>query len=307
MKNLLIVLTLISLLAACVGQNTEQKDAPGQNEKVKTEKKQTMEKVNFDSEGSNLAGHLYYPPNYASDQKYPAIVVSGSWTTVKEQMAGLYAQKLAEEGFITLAFDFRNFGESEGEPRFYESPQMKKIDLKNALSFLENLPSVDAAKIGAFGVCAGAMYTLIAASEDNRIKSVVTAASWLHDAEAVRLFYGGPTGVQTKIEAAQKAKAAYTKNGSVAYIPSISTEDTAAAMYGPYDYYLNPERGAISQWSADKFAVMSWEDWLTTDPMPSAKKLKAPTLMIHSDGAVLPQYTKKYFAQIASPDKKLHW
>ena len=78
-------------------------------------------------------------------------------------------------------------------------------------------------------------------------------------------------------------------------------------MYGPYDYYLNPERGAIKEWSDDKFAVMSWEDWLTTDPMPSAKHLSCPTLMIHSDGAVLPQYTKNYFENIAATDKRLIW
>ena len=266
-----------------------------------------MEKVTFKSEGLNLIGNLFYPPNFQEGQSYPAIIVSGSWTTVKEQMAGLYAQKLAEKGFITLAFDFRNFGESEGEPRFYESPSLKKEDIKNAVNYLENLDQVNKDQIGAFGVCAGSMYTLMAASEDSRIKSVVTAASWLHDAEAVKLFYGGDEGVNSKIEAAQKAKSNYAENGAVEYIPTISTEDKSAAMFGPYDYYLNPDRGAIKEWSADKFAVMSWEDWLTTDPMPTAKNLDCPTLMIHSDGAVLPQYTKNYFEQIASDDKKLHW
>ncbi|MEM9328463.1 MAG: alpha/beta fold hydrolase, partial [Bacteroidota bacterium] len=267
----------------------------------------TMKKVNFQSEGAQLTGNLYYPPNFDASKSYAALVVSGSWTTVKEQMAGLYADKLANEGFITLAFDFRNFGESEGEPRFYESPGLKKVDIKNAVTYLEGLPEVDNAKIGAFGVCAGAMYTLMAASEDSRIQSVVTTASWLHDGEAVKLFYGGEEGVNTKIQAAQAAKKEYAENGSVAYIPSISTEDPTAAMYGPYDYYLNPERGAVPEWSADKFAVMSWEDWLTTDPMPTATSLMQPTLMIHSDGSVLPQYTKQYFERFASVDMKLHW
>ncbi len=266
-----------------------------------------MKKVSFISEGAKLVGNLYYPENFDASKTYPGIVVSGSWTTVKEQMAGLYAENLAKEGFITLAFDFRNFGESEGEPRFYESPGLKKVDIKNAVTFLESLPEVNNARIGAFGVCAGAMYTLMAASEDARIKSVVTTASWLHDAEAVKLFYGGEDGVNEKIKAAQAAKKSYAENGSVKYIPSISTEDASAAMYGPYDYYLNPERGAIKEWSADKFAVMSWEDWLTTDPMPTAAKLTAPTLMIHSDGAVLPTYTRTYFERIATADKKLHW
>ena len=267
----------------------------------------TMESITFRSEGAQLSGNIYYPKNYDEEKQYPAIIVSGSWTTVKEQMAGLYTKKLAENGFITLVFDFRNFGQSEGEPRFYESPALKKVDIENAVAYLESLSTVDNSKIGAFGVCAGAMYTLMAASEDNRIKSVVTAASWLHDAEAVKLFYGGEEGVQAKIKAAQNAKKAYAENGVVAYIPTISTDDVSAAMYGPYDYYLNPERGAIKEWSNDKFAVMSWEDWLTTDPMPTAKYLTQPTLMIHSDGAVLPNYTKKYFEQIAATDKKLHW
>lgn len=266
-----------------------------------------IKKVQFDSEGDKVVGNLYLPNSYDPAKKYPAVIVSGSWTTVKEQMSGLYAQKLADKGFITLAFDHRNFGESGGKARFYENPSQKVEDISNAVTYLQSLSDVDGDKIGALGICAGSMYTLMAAAEDKRIKSVVTAASWLHDAEAVKLFYGGEEGVQAKINAAQAAKKKYAETGEIEYIPSISTTDESAAMYGPYDYYLNPERGAVPEWSADKFAVMTWEDWLTLDPMPSAKKLDAPTLMIHSDGAVLPQYTKKFFENIATDDKSLHW
>jgi len=300
MKKIAIVLAINLLFGLSVQSQTVKP-------KILKKNKNKMEKVIFKSEGIKLVGNLYYPINYKVGKKYPVIIVSGSWTTVKEQMAGLYAEKLAEKGFITLAFDFRNFGESEGEPRFYENPSMKVMDIKNAVDFLKQLPEVSENKIGAFGVCAGAMYTLVAASEDKRIKSVVTAASWLHDAEAVKLFYGGKEGVMAKIDAARKAKKKYAETGVVDYIPTISTTDKTAAMFGPYDYYLNSERGAIKEWSADKFAVMSWEDWLTTDPMPSASNLTSSTLMIHSDGAVLPQYTKNYFDKIASKDKKLHW
>ncbi len=257
-----------------------------------------MKKIHFKSDGLQLVGNLYYPKSYEVGKQYPAIVVSGSWTTVKEQMAGLYAEKLAENGFITLAFDFRNFGESEGEPRFFESPQLKTKDIKNAVNYLSSLDEVNAEKIGAFGVCAGAMYTLMASAEDQEIKAVATVASWLHDAEAVKLFYGGEEGVQAKIEAAKKAKKTYAQTGEVAYIPTISEADESAAMYGPYDYYLNKERGAVEQWSNDKFAVASWEDWLTANPMPYAKQLSKPVLMVHSDGAVLPDYTKKFFSEI---------
>ena len=300
MKKLmiLILIPLMASLMSCATKEVDQNTAA---------KEIAMKKVQFESEGSKLKGHLYYPKNYQEGQSYPAVIVSGSWTTVKEQMAGTYAEKLADQGFITLAFDFRNFGESEGTPRFFESPALKVVDIQNAVTYLEQLPEVSKNQIGAFGVCAGSMYTLVAAAEDKRIQSVVTAASWLHDAEAVKLFYGGEEGVQSKVEAARTAKKKYSESGVVEYIPTISTTDASAAMYGPYDYYLNPKRGAIPEWSADQFAVMSWEDWLTFDPMPSAKKLLAPTLMIHSDGAVLPQYTRQYFDQIAGQNKKLHW
>ena len=147
----------------------------------------------------------------------------------------------------------------------------------------------------------------MAASEDDRIKSVVTAASWLHDAEAVKLFYGGEEGVQGKINAAKDAKQKYAMTGEVDYIPAISETDESAAMYGPYDYYLNPDRGAVEQWSNDKFAVASWEDWLTANPMTVAKDIDQPILMIHSDGTVLPEYTKQFFKELGAKDKKLYW
>ena len=306
MRTSFLALIIFFLVSCGDDQKTEANESVIKP-KYLTSKDKVMERVDFKSEGMNIVGNLYYPANYEQGKSYPTIIVSGSWTTVKEQMAGLYAEKFAKEGFITLAFDFRNYGKSEGEPRFYENPTSKIQDIKNAVTFLENLPEVDGNKIGAYAVCAGSMYTLMAASEDKRIKAVVTAASWLQDAEAVKLFYGGEEGVNAKIKAAQEAKKAYAENGEVVYIPTISTTDQSAAMYGPYDYYLNPERGAIPEWSADKFAVMTWEDWLTLDPMPSAPNLTASVLMIHSNGCVLPQYTRNYFEKIASTDKKLHW
>jgi dienelactone hydrolase len=296
MRNIVTIIALLAVFASCAS-----------SPKVLKNKNNKMETINFNSEGLKLVGNLYYPKDYKKGTSYPTIVVVGSWTTVKEQMAGLYAEKFAQESFITLAFDFRNYGESEGEPRFWENPTMKVQDIKNAVTYLQTLPEVDNEKIGTFAVCAGAMYTLMAAAEDTRIKAVVTAASWLQDAEAVKLFYGGEEGVNEKIAAAKEVKKTYAKDGKVEYIETISTTNTSAAMYGPYDYYLNPERGAVEEWSNDKFAVMSWEDWLTLDPMPYAPKLKAVTLMIHSNGCVLPQYTKNFFEKIATEDKKLDW
>ncbi|MEM7380846.1 MAG: alpha/beta fold hydrolase [Bacteroidota bacterium] len=273
--------------------------------KLKTDN--TMKKVNFKSEGLHLAGNLYYPPNYKEGEQYQAIVCSGSWTTVKEQMAGLYAEGLAKNGFITLAFDFRTFGESEGEPRSWENPSMKIQDIQNAVSYLKTLPEVNPERIAAFGVCAGSMYTFMAAAENPDIKAVATTASWLHDAEAVKLFYGGEEGVRLRIKAAQEAKKRYAETGETTYVKTISKTDSTAAMFGDFDYYLNPERGAIPEWNADQFSVSTWEDWLSLDPFPAAPKINKPVFMIHSDGCVLPDYTKKFFEAIPSSKKELLW
>ena len=266
-----------------------------------------VKKVSFESEGSKLIGNLFYPKGYEEGKSYPAVIVTGSWTTVKEQMAGLYAQKIADKGYITLAFDFSGFGESEGTPRYYESPDKKVKDIKNAITFMETLTGVDKGKIALFGVCASSGYDARVAAEDPRVKALVTVAAWLHDGEAVKLIYGGAEGVQSRIEQAKKAKEQYSKTGNSEFIPSISKSDKSAAMFGDFDYYLNSSRGAIPQWSAAKFNVMSWEDWLTYNPMPVAKNIKVPVLMIHSDGAVLPDYAKRFFSDIPVNQKELFW
>ncbi|MBC7887206.1 MAG: alpha/beta hydrolase [Ferruginibacter sp.] len=269
-------------------------------------KSKIMRSVQFISDGLVLKGNLYLPPNFNSETKYPTILVTGSWTTVKEQMSGLYAKELAKQGFITLAFDPRYFGESEGQPRFWENPSAKIADFKNAITFLETVNGVDTNNIFLTAICASAGYMSNVAANDKRVNGFATVAAWLHDGEAVKLVYGGEAGVQAKIKEAQDDKKAFAQNGVAKYIPAISATDQTAAMFG-FDYYLNPNRGAVQQWSADKFAVMSWEDWLTFNPMPVAQSIQVPTLMIHSDGAVFPDYVKKFFNEIPHDNKVLHW
>lgn len=264
-------------------------------------------KIQFNSDGLVLVGNLYVPENFDQTKKYPTILVGGSWTTVKEQMSGLYAEELAKQGFITLAIDPRYFGESEGQPRFWENPSAKIADFKNAITFLETVHGVDTNNIFLTAVCASSGYMASVAATDKRVKGLATVAAWLHDGEAVKLIYGGEDGVQLRIKQAQEAKKKFAESGEVTYIPSISTTDTTAAMFGDFDYYLNPNRGAIPQWSADKFAVMSWEDWLTFNAMSTAKNIQVPTIMIHSDGAVLTDYVKRFYNDIPHENKILHW
>ncbi len=266
-----------------------------------------MIKIKFKSGDHFLAGNLYVPSNIKEGKIYPAIIIAGSWTTVKEQMAALYAKKFSEKGYFALAFDFRNYGGSQGEPRYMEQPHKKVEDIKSAVSYLLMLRQVDTERISVFGVCAGAMYALMAAATDSRINIVATAASWLQDADAAKLLHGGEDGVAQKRRQAQEALRIYQDTGEMIYIPTISTTDCTAAMFGEYDYYLNPDRGRIDEWSHDKFALASWEEWLTLDTMPFARQIEKPLIMIHSDGCILPEHTLRFFDDVISPTKELKW
>ena len=265
-----------------------------------------VNRVTFQSEGEKLVGNLYLPANYKAGDKLPAVVVAGSWTTVKEQMPATYAQKLAEQGFAALAFDFRFFGESGGKVRGFESPSAKIADIKNAVSFLQTVEAVDGNRIAGLGICASAGYMAVATARDSRIKSFIAVAPWIHDATIVNTIYGGEEAVKAKIESSQAARAKFEQTGKAEYVPAISTTNKQSAMYGNVDYYLNPKRGAIPQW-ANQFAVMSWGEWLTFSAMPQAKQIKVPTLFIHSEKAAIPDGARRFFAAIPGKDKDIVW
>jgi ankyrin repeat protein/fermentation-respiration switch protein FrsA (DUF1100 family) len=271
----------------------------------KIAKKAIKKETSFMSEGLILEGDLYLPGSYQEGDKIPAVIVGGSWMTVKEQMAGTYARELAKTGFVTLAFDHRFYGESEGEPRGYESPKHKIEDFKNALSYLQELPFVRKNRIGALGVCASAGYLAKLATQDSRLKSTVLVAPWLHDAETVEVMYGGKEGVQKRIKAGLDARKQYEKTGEVQYVPKISATDKNAAMFGEYNYYLNPNRGGIPEWGKS-FAVMSWPEWLLFDPIASAKQIKSPVLIIQSEEAALPDTTRAFYKELPCK-KEIYW
>ena len=128
----------------------------------------------FLSEGKKLAGNVFIPENFKEGEELPAIVTVTPAGAVKEQTAGQHALELSQKGFITLAFDHRTFGESEGFPRYREDPFMKAEDIKNAITFMSCLSEVAEDKIGLLGICSGAGYSAFTATFDVRVKAVAT-------------------------------------------------------------------------------------------------------------------------------------
>jgi uncharacterized protein len=265
-----------------------------------------INRVTFQSEGVNLVGNLYLPTTYKSGDQLPTVIVSGSWTTVKEQMAGEYAQKLADQGFAALAFDSRSFGESGGELRSFESPTAKIADLKNAITFLQTVDVVDADRIAGLGICAGAGYMATVAAEDDRLKALVTIAPWIHNPAIVNQVYGGEQKVNEMIQMGRNAAEKFATTGEADYVLATSKTDETAVMYGDIDYYQNPQRGAIPQWD-NRFAVATWAEWLTFNPMTKAAQVNVPTLFIHSEKAAIPDGAKQFFASVPTSDKKFVW
>lgn len=263
------------------------------------------------SHGDELVGLLHLPAGASGT--LPAVVVTGSWTTVKEQMAATYAQRLARAGFAALTFDFRGWGESSGGPRWYESPARKTEDIRSALAWLARRPGL-APRAGVLGICASAGYAAAAAADEPNVGAVALVAPWLHDPPLAEAVYGGwgdygPTPYAGRIAAGRAARERLAAGGTSELVPMASASDARAALYAPdpafIDYYLNPARGAIPQWG-NRFAMLSWPDWLTYDAHASAPRLRVPTVMVHSEQGAIPDGARRYAAAMPSPPQ-LAW
>ena len=173
MKKILLIIVVLIALVGYVSATESKKECMNQPLRI------GINKVTFKSQGTKIVGNLFIPENYVEGEKLPAIIFITPATGVKEQVSGVYANKLAEKGFITLAFDHRSYGESDGEPRSTEDIFMKSEDTKSAVSFVRSLAQVDKDKIGATGICAGAGYLVQTAVGERRINAVATVSGTL--------------------------------------------------------------------------------------------------------------------------------
>lgn len=257
--------------------------------------------VVFPSQGDTLAGLLLLPDEAAAP--CPALLVTGAWFTIKEQMPLRYAREMTKRGYATLVFDFRGFGESGGALRQRETPALKIEDVRAAAAFLKRQPEIDPARVGALGVCASAGYVVQAAVETADLRAVAVVAPWFQDAAIVEAVYGGADGVQALRRVGEQALAAQAEQGEPQFVPAASLDDRRALMFGA-PYYTEPQRGQIPAWR-NEADLAFWPDWLDFDSLSAAPLLCQPFALVHSEAAAVPQGAHAFFDRVRAPKREM--
>lgn len=183
-----------------------------------TQKNVTFENLN--GQGITNSATVNFPPSFDESSKYPAIVVAHPAGGVKEQTSGLYANKIAAAGFVTIAYDASYQGESTGEPRYLEDPEIRVEDNSAAVDYLTTLEYVDIDNIGILGICASGGYVVNAAINDKRIQAVGTVSA-VNIGNMYRNGWSGdqPADVTSYIELGAKARTDEANGKEIAYLP----------------------------------------------------------------------------------------
>lgn len=251
-----------------------------------------MKRLHLKTSVGTLAANLYLPEGIKNP---PLVIVTGAWTTVKEQMPDVYAKGLLAKGFAALTFDFRGWGESPTDDQpFLEDPARKTEDIRAVIEAAKNLDEIDASRIAGLGICASAGYMLDAVSANNTIKAAAVAAvvaPWLHNPAIASGVYGGDSAVKQLIEQAESAEA----SSEPTLIEAASNTNENALMYQA-PYYNESDRGRIPEYD-NQFNVASWKGWLTYDAIKGAERQDKHVLMVASEAMALPQGAKAYLAK----------
>lgn len=290
--------------------DTEAKMTESWDKVFKKSDKVNVEKVHFKNRyGIELTGDLYVPKNI--ENKLPAIAISGPFGAVKEQSSGLYAQTMAEKGFITLAFDPSYTGESGGEPRDVASPDINTEDFSAAVDFLSVQNNVDAEKIGILGICGFGGFALNAAAMDTRIKGTVAVTMY----DMTRVSANGYFDTMNEEdryklkEQLNKQRTEDFKNGTYVKaggLPDKLKGDEPQFLKDYFDYYKT-ERGY------HKRSLNSNNGWNVTSPLSMinmpilarSDEIKNAVLVIHGEKAHSLYFSKDAFKKLKGKNKEL--
>lgn len=260
--------------------------------------------------GITLAADLYVPKN--AEGKLPAIAVSGPFGAVKEQSSGLYAQTLAERGFLTIAFDPSFTGESGGIPRYVASPDINTEDFQAAVDFLSLQDNVDPEKIGILGICGWGGMALNAAAIDTRIKA--TAASTMYDMTRVngKGYFDSEDSEKARYEKKKALNAQRNedyKNGKNARAGGVIDplpDDAPEFVKDYYDYYKT-SRGyhKRSLNSNDGWNITSTLSFMNMPILQYSSEIRSAVLLIHGDKAHSCYFSKDAFEKLTGDNKEL--
>lgn len=231
--------------------------------------------VTYTLNGLKIAANVYTPAGYEATKKYPAVVVAHPNGGVKEQVAGLYAQRLAEKGYITIAADASYQGASEGTPRNVDKPKFRTEDIHGMADYISAYPGVDANRLGALGICGGGGYTLNAAKSDKRFKAVATL-SMFNSGQVRRNGYMNSQldSIQARLKEASDARAREVATGEIGYSGNVDfdalTDESISKI--PTDlyregmmYYGKTHRHPNSTFRYTTSSLMDLMSWDATD------------------------------------------
>lgn len=308
----IILNSLIILAILIIGGNLMSEAKTNNWDKVFPKSdKVTIEKVQFKNRyGITLVGDLYSPKEKKAD-KLAAIAVAGPFGAVKEQASGLYAQTMAERGFITLAFDPSYTGESGGEPRNVASPDINTEDFSAAVDYLSNRPDVDPEKIGIIGICGFGGFGLNAAAMDTRIKATVT--STMYDMTRVSANgYFDAMDENARYELRQNLNKQRTedfKNGTYAPAPGLPDKLTGEEPQFVKDYYgyYKTDRGF------HKRSINSNGNWNMTSTLSLMNlpilqysgEIRNAVLVMHGEKAHSRYFSEDAFKKLKGDNKEL--
>ena len=240
--------------------------------------------VTYKLNGIDIAANIYTPANYDPSKSYPAVVVAHPNGGVKEQVAGLYAQHLAESGYITIAADASYQGASGGEPRNVDKPANRVEDIRGMADFITHYAGVNADRLGILGICGGGGYTLKAAQTDKRFKAVATLS--MFNSGVVRrngYMNSGLSTIQERLKQASEARAREAAGGEVLYVGNTkSTDEEADKM--PFDlyreghYYYNRTHAHPN--STFRYTMSSLLDLMAFDAASNMDLINQPLLMM---------------------------
>jgi uncharacterized protein len=240
--------------------------------------------VTYKLNGIDIAANVYTPANYDPSKTYPAVVVAHPNGGVKEQVSGLYAQRLAESGYIAIAADASYQGASGGQPRNIDKPAFRIEDIRGMADYITRYKGVDASRLGLLGICGGGGYSLKAAQTDKRFQAVATLS--MFNSGVVRrngFMNSGVSTIQQRLQQATEARAQEAAGGKILYAADTEITDEMADkmpfdLYREGHYYYN--RTHTHPNSTFRYTMSSLLDLMEFDAATNMDLINQPLLMM---------------------------